>query len=331
KSIIEPSGVDTAAIFLFFDKLLDCLNSSFHKVVEGKIYRTAVTKNSIHHELWSNSIKILNSMKFIGKYGRVVNVPTLKNWITTIREEKGIKSLLTRHLSQDPIENLFGAVQSLGCDNPTTTRANCEDFTEDSLITYKHFFSFSLPILSNRELHDTTTELMNATHVYIAGFVAKKLNRELYKNCEDCLKKICTNQVSKDHDLIVARDYQACNRLSLKYPTKPFYQMLHNIIVYIGQHLPSKCHLLGIGEMIAEGILNKYDLTDLHCENHDEAFEKKIVKSIVKLFIDHWCTEINRILLGKRSLQLGENDPIKQLASIWHTKHKKKKNYHWKI
>lgn len=56
-------------------------------MVEGKIYRTAVTKNSIHHELWSNSIKILNSMKFIGKYGRVVNVPTLKNWITTIRGE----------------------------------------------------------------------------------------------------------------------------------------------------------------------------------------------------------------------------------------------------
>lgn len=85
KSIIEPNGGDTAAIFLFFDKLFDSLNSSFHKVVEGKIYRTAVTKNSIHHELWSNSIKILKSMKFIGKDGRVVNVPTLKNWITTVR------------------------------------------------------------------------------------------------------------------------------------------------------------------------------------------------------------------------------------------------------
>ncbi|XP_060871602.1 uncharacterized protein LOC132945834, partial [Metopolophium dirhodum] len=243
------------------------------------------------------------------------------------------------------------------CDNPTSNSfitayktlllnnlissqspgANCEDFAEDSLISYKHFFScnleqsssvelsVSLPVQSNRELDDTTTELMNATHIYIAGFVAKKLNRELYKNCEECLKKICTNQVSKDHDLIVARDNQACNKLSLKYPAKPFHQMLHNIIVYIGQHLPSKCHFLGIGEMIAEGILNKFDLTALYCKNHDKAFEKKIVKSIVKLFIDHWCTEVNRILFGKRSLQRGENDPIKQLASIWHTKHKKKK------
>jgi len=86
-SIIEQSGVDTAAIFLFFDKLFDSLNSTFHKVVKGKIYRTAVTKNSIHHELWSDSIKILNLMKFIVEDGRVVNVPTLKNWMTTIRGE----------------------------------------------------------------------------------------------------------------------------------------------------------------------------------------------------------------------------------------------------
>lgn len=277
--------------------------------------------------------------------------------MTKLLEEKSIKSLLTRHINQDPIENLFGAVRSLGCDNPTSHAfisayktlllnnlissqspgANCEDFAEDSLITYKNFFScnqeqspavevsVSIPFESSRELNDTTIKLMHDTHVYIAGFVAKKLNRELYKNCEECLKKICTNQVSKDHDLIVARDYQACTRLSLKYPTKPFHQMLHNIIVYIGEHLPSKCHSLGIGEMITDGIQKKYDLTTLHCINHDETFEKKIVRSIVKLFIDHWCAEVNRILHGKRSLQLGENDPIKHLASIWYAKHKKKK------
>lgn len=54
--------------------------------------------------------------------------------------------------------------------------------------------------------------------------------------------------------------------------------------------------------------------------------KKKNGKSIVKLFIDHWCAEVNRILHGKKSLQLGENDPIKQLATIWYTKLKKKKS-----
>lgn len=101
---------------------------------------------------------------------------------------------------------MFGAVRSLGCDNPTSHSfilayktlllnnlissqskgANCEDFAEDSLITYKNFFSCNqqqssavevavgLPFQSSRELNDMTTKLMHATHVYIAGFVAKK-------------------------------------------------------------------------------------------------------------------------------------------------------------
>lgn len=51
KSIIEPSAIDTAEIFLFFDKLFDSMNVCFSKVIEGKIYRTAVTKNSVHHHL----------------------------------------------------------------------------------------------------------------------------------------------------------------------------------------------------------------------------------------------------------------------------------------
>jgi len=85
KNIIDPTAVDTAALFLFFDKLFDSMNGSYHKTVEGKIYRTAVKNKSVHHELWSNSIKILNSMKFINKNGKVVKVPTIQNWITTIR------------------------------------------------------------------------------------------------------------------------------------------------------------------------------------------------------------------------------------------------------
>lgn len=71
-------------------------------------------------------------------------------------------------------------------------------------------------------------------HTYTAGFVAKKLNKEMYKNCEDFLIKICTSRISKEHDLIVARDYQTTQKMSLTYPEKDFHQLLHNIIVYKG-------------------------------------------------------------------------------------------------
>lgn len=40
---------DTADICLFFDQIFDSVNGNFHKVVDGKVYRTAVTKNSPHH------------------------------------------------------------------------------------------------------------------------------------------------------------------------------------------------------------------------------------------------------------------------------------------
>lgn len=87
KSVIDPEAAHTAELFLFFEKLFDSLNVSFHKVMEGKIYRTSVTKNSIHHTLWNDSLKVLSTMKFLGKNGKPVKVPTLTNWITTIKGE----------------------------------------------------------------------------------------------------------------------------------------------------------------------------------------------------------------------------------------------------
>jgi len=82
---IDQNAVDTAILLLFFDKLFDSLNGSFDQVKNGKIYRTSVKKNSVHHELWENSLKIISTMKFVGKNMKNVSVPTLKNWMITIR------------------------------------------------------------------------------------------------------------------------------------------------------------------------------------------------------------------------------------------------------
>lgn len=49
------------------------------------MYRTSVKQNSVHHKLWQESLKILSTMQFVGKNGKAVKVPTLKNWSTTIR------------------------------------------------------------------------------------------------------------------------------------------------------------------------------------------------------------------------------------------------------
>ncbi|KAF0755386.1 Uncharacterized protein FWK35_00009536 [Aphis craccivora] len=97
--------------------------------------------------------------------------------------------------------------------------ANCEDFTEGTLSTYKIFFtldqempatpifSCNLPCPVNVQLSETTKNLQTVTHSYISGLIIKKLNKDVLKGCVSCLKKMCTDKVSNYHELIVAREY----------------------------------------------------------------------------------------------------------------------------
>jgi len=61
------------------------LNGSFDGVIDGKIYRTSIKKNSPHHALWAESLQVLYTMKFVNKNGKTCVVPTIENWMKTIR------------------------------------------------------------------------------------------------------------------------------------------------------------------------------------------------------------------------------------------------------
>lgn len=86
--ILSKNAADTAKLCIFFYQLFDSVNGNFDKIIDGKIYRTAVKKNSPHHKLWEESLKILNSMYFINpltKKRTHPQPPTLKNWSKTIK------------------------------------------------------------------------------------------------------------------------------------------------------------------------------------------------------------------------------------------------------
>ncbi|KAF0706516.1 THAP-type domain-containing protein, partial [Aphis craccivora] len=245
RNIIGPDASDTAFICSFFDKLFDSLNGSFDKVTDGKIYRTAVKKNSIHHTVWADSLKILSTMSFVLDNGRKKSVPTIKNWMTTIRSFQtlsnvlgmnGIRSLLPRHLNQDPLECFFGAIRSIGSKNPNchafasayktlvlnnlvsshSPGYNCEeDFTEGSLSSFTNFFESAIAPTSELEnqifisadlpqtLHHlsmSTSFVRGQAQNYIAGFI------------------LSSEKVAEHHLLITAREYQS-NHPTLKYPS----------------------------------------------------------------------------------------------------------------
>jgi len=116
--------------------------------------------------------------------------------------------------------------------------------------------------------------LTNLTHIYIAGFIAKKLNRKILKNCNECLKKICSNQVTQEHELIDAREYKGNEIMSLKYPATEFRILIHNVMMYVKGVLSTKCHSPEIGVILINEIMANYDLSILHCSNHNKIFEK---------------------------------------------------------
>lgn len=279
-------------------------------------------------------------------------------------QEKGLKSLLPRTLNQDPVENMFGAVRCLSYRNPMcgsfiscyktlmlnnlisphSPGANCEeDFTEGSLTNYKNLFSSKnivnsclttltadLPIAVLQKLNNTTKNLRQVTHTYIAGYIAKKINNDFLKDCKNCLTKICTDQLSNDHNLISVREYQS-TRPTLKYPTTSFRTSITEIITYINNVLPSICLHQEIQLLLLKYIKSNFDLSTLCCVDHYNMFIDKILKCIITMFIRHWCVEVNKILSGKRTMRFNENDPIKIHANNWYKSHSKKKTIQGKF
>lgn len=106
--------------------------------------------------------------------------------------------------------------------------------------------------------------------------MAKKLNKDVFKGFQECVQNVCSSQLSDDLGLIVAREYQQ-SRSSLKYPSLPFRLFIHNIIIYINERLSRECHRPCIKNALVDGIIDKFDITTIHCSNHDQIFQQKIV------------------------------------------------------
>lgn len=269
----------------------------------------------------------------------------------------GTKSFSPRNLNQDSLECFFGAIRSVGSPNPTchafssaykililnnlvsshSPRSNCEeDFTEGSLASFKNLFhstkKFTTPsdkiiatdlLVTVHGLSSTESYLREQTHSYIAGFIIKKLNKDLFKNCKQCLIQICTNRQSEYHQLVAAQEYRLDQEL-LKYPSNTFRSTIEQILNYIGQNMSKICHHDNIYLTLTNQLSFIFNFNDtLLCQDHFELFKLKIIGIVVKKMINHYCTEVNRILHGKRKIRKTEHNPVKRLAHTWYISHSK--------
>lgn len=283
--------------------------------------------------------------------------------ICKVMEEKGVRSLLLRNFNQDPIENFFGAIRSLGYrnNNPSTqgfsssyktlmlnnltsshsTGSNCEeDFSEGALTSYRILFKsikdyndlenvyddeprVNDRIIEHRIVNNSpaVSYLKLQTQNYIAGFIVKKLNKILFKNCRICLDQICNNKVAQFHDLIIAREYN--KQPNLKYPNVTFCRLIQGITDFTFSQLPLICHKQNFKSLLISKIQEQYNLKIINCPIHINDFENKLLNFTIKLLTNHWCVEINRLLNGKKKLGTNETDHIKKAAADRYNKFSK--------
>lgn len=136
------------------------------------------------------------------------------------------------------------------------------------------FTSFNFPEKQVAESTSTTKDLRDLTHTYIAGYIIRKLNKCVFKNCKTCLQQLCSDKALNEHALIEAREYQSL-RPSLKYPAATFKYLVQDIISYTSKILPSICHHSQLRQTLVADILTKFNVDILHCSEHETDFNKK--------------------------------------------------------
>ncbi|KAF0747283.1 THAP-type domain-containing protein, partial [Aphis craccivora] len=373
KKNLNEKAKDTAKFCQFFDKLFDSVNGSYDKVVDGKIYRTGLKRYSPHHELWEVSLKVLQSMYFIdpvSKKKTVPQPPTIKNWIKTIKgfqevfkllNKLGIKSILfTREFFRSiacPGIQKHQSDLTLLLNNFMSSHSpgsNCEeDFSDGCLTSYKTLFEIfedNLPEQCDepeprvsdgtpKQITNFSSEILQdlqfQTHNYIAGFVIKKLNSILFKNCVVCLNQVCSLTTTKGHQLTVARDYNPNGKLLLKYPNKIFCFLVKSSIDLIAQFLHSICHHKTLKNELTKILTDQINVNVINCQEHGQLFPKQFFDFVIKLMVHNWNTQINQILSGKLGIGKNERDQIKyceyNILYFYVCLIKEKKNFNWLI
>jgi hypothetical protein len=91
---------------------------------------------------------------------------------------------------------------------------------------------------------------------------------------------------------------------SLKYLSITFKRTIEHILNYIGENISKICHHENIYLNFTNKISSLYNFNDiLYCQEHEQFFQTKMIGMVVKMMINHYCTDINRILHGKKKIR----------------------------
>lgn len=370
---LDPACQQITPIVKILDNLFDSLNCNTFGVVNGKIFRSGVKRNSPHHKLWRDSLKFLKNMKYIekkrdGSKIRLIEkvVPSISNFIKTIEgvqaiwkllhEKYGFDTMLCRNFNQDPVENFFGSVRSLGVRNvsPNTIgfegafkslllnnfsssqslKSNCEqdvctflqsvDFLINKSNCNVEETEQSNDIVLNEELLNYGTETIEGIgqKSYVCGWVLKKCSN-IIRNCQNCKKILFASEHIPAHGFIREKEY--FNKKWLCYPSlnsiKCFEEISNVTVNFLKKNFTSKKVKENI-KILIDVFVNSHNIFE--CNDHKNDLRNMFEDLIIKVTLYSWCRSINRILSGK--ITYDGDDETKMYAQVYFNKHRHNKN-----
>ncbi|XP_045492400.1 uncharacterized protein LOC123691860 [Colias croceus] len=145
-----------------------------------KIYKSCVRKNSPHHQLWTEALQILKSIKFLKSkkdnkdqiYYIDCTVPSISNFIRTIEgiqylwkilsEKYAFDAMLTRNFNQDPLENFFGNIRSYGVRNTAPNTIHFEGAYKSLLLN-----NFNTPHSVNSNCENDDNNVLHSLDFFL--------------------------------------------------------------------------------------------------------------------------------------------------------------------
>ncbi|CAF4883247.1 unnamed protein product [Pieris macdunnoughi] len=340
---LSTEAAVTANVISHIDKLFDALNSDSADLRRGKIFSTNMTAKSPHHKLFQNMKYFFKTMKFMGS---LRTPPSQEGWIWTINgverlfkqfANEGIKSLATRRLQQDPLENLFGCIRG-NCgsnSNPTvgqfvaglktsilsrlahigTTGCNCETDNNVVMNNYETLLSVSQPrncadILASecsafalsssvepQNIEEDNAEMQACA--YVCGFLIKKICS--VNNCEPCKHIFVSTNVEKVHKFVDYKEYNELKK-SLHYANKSIISCVEKCATLINSFFKEKSHKRNLKTIAKEMVLQNVNFDYIKkCEQHGTQNIHHIIESVFFICVKRFCILKNRLFADEAS------------------------------
>lgn len=331
---MPKSGVHTAEVLLFLNKLFDAFNG----VKKGDVpneFRCPMTSTSYHYEFFKSAKAFVRKMRFLNKETQSpesATVPCLKNLVITIEGYMqlckllptiGLQELNGNYLNQDPLENFFGTVRSHGIKNekPTCYQFGCifkclliTNFSSSHSIgrncapdqgefivswaKYRPPAKTSVPVDTKIPFSKEPKLLEKTYSTKLSNINEAFLKDKKVKSLRSCLQCQCFFNNVNSH---LQNLYQS---------VKPVLQTVVSKL-YTVDNLRKKVHCF---------LRKEIDFSCFNCIEHKNILKDKYLNTFFQKYVDSVTTTINRVLSGQLEIERRENHSVLVSAHVRYNK-----------